>query len=112
LELGEASKDKIADVKDKILKSIGDGDFTKLQDALERKEFSKAQVEQMRELIDDEINVLLGPLQYLIFDIPFLSDVEDYIGDQLISEELEEKLRKTSTSIELDSENFENSCEK
>ena len=66
----------------------------------------------MRELIDDEINVLLGPLQYLIFDIPFLSDVEDYIGDQLISEELEEKLRKTSTSIELDSENFENSCEK
>jgi hypothetical protein len=69
-------------------------------------------VEQMRELIDDEINVLLGPLQYLIFDIPFLSDVEDYIGDQLISEELEEKLRKTSTGIELDSENFENSCEK
>lgn len=83
-----------------------------MQDALERKELSKAQVEQMRELIDDEINVLLGPLQYLIFDIPFISDVENYIGDKLIGKELEESLQRGSANIELSADNFENSCEK
>jgi len=112
LELGEASKEKIANLKNEIQKSIGDGDFTKLQDAIERDALTKEQVEQMRDLISDEIDELLGPLQYLLFDIPFVSDVEDAIGDMLIGEELEESIQQAASKIELPSDTFEYSCER
>lgn len=111
LELGEASQEKVADLKKKILDSIGNGDFSKLQDAIERNNLTEQQVAEMRDLISSEIDELLGPLQYLLFDVPFLSDLEDAAADLVISEELEQRLQNGAAEIELPAEQFENSCE-
>jgi len=111
LELGEASPEKVADLKKELLDSIGDGDFSKLPDAIERNNLTETQVAEMRDLISSEIDELLGPLQYLLFDVPFLSDLEDAAADMVISEELEQRLQNGAAEIELPAEQFENSCE-
>ena len=110
LELGSQSDELVAKVKAEIYKAIGDGDFARLQKALDDNRLTEAQIEQLRERISDEINTYLGPLQYLLFDIPGLSYLEDKLADAVIGEELE-AARKKAVEYELPEDYFENACE-
>jgi hypothetical protein len=105
------SKTALADFKNKMLEAVGDGDFAKLKDAIEREEISLAQVEKMRELVSDEINTLLGPIQHLLFEIPLWSDFENYAADKLIGAELEKEMQSWA-QIDLPEDYSANSCEK
>ena len=53
---------------------------------------------------------ILGPLEYLLFDIPLISDVENFFGDWIMGDELD-SLRKAAAELELDPDYFENACE-
>lgn len=53
---------------------------------------------------------MLGPLQYLLFDIPLISDLEDALGDAVSGEEFE-AAREKAANYELDEDIFETLCE-
>ena len=110
IELGSSSGDQIANFKEQIRKAIGEGDFGELQAMLDKGDITEEQVEQLRELISDEIDEMLGPLQYLLFDIPLISDLEDALGDVALGEEFE-AAREKAANYELDEDIFETLCE-
>lgn len=110
LELGDDSGELVDKVKTEIYEAIGDGDFTRLQKAIDDNSLTEAQIEQLRELISDEIDTMLGPLQYLLFDIPGLSYLEDKLADAVIGEELE-AVRNKAVEYDLPKDTFENFCE-
>lgn len=74
---------------------------------LDKGEITKEQVEELKERINEEIEEVLGPLQYLLFDIPLISDLEDAVGDIVVGEELE-AAREAAANYELDEDLFEN----
>ncbi len=98
------------EVLGKIMSAIGDGDFTALQKQINSNKLSEAEVKVLRDKIDEEIESMLGPLQYLLFDIPGLSYWENKLADAVIGEELE-SVRKKATEYQFPEDNFENLCE-
>ena len=110
LELGSESGDQVAKLKKELYDAIGEGDFARLQEAIDENRLTEEQIKQMRELISEQIDTMLGPLEYLLFDIPGMSDLENALADSLLGEELEEA-RKAIVDYDLPEDILENLCE-
>ena len=71
---------------------------------------TKEQIDEMREEITEQMEEILGPVQYLLVDIPGLSQLEDAAGDLVFGGSVDE-LREKAANIELSESLFENACE-
>jgi hypothetical protein len=108
IELG--SENNIGELSKQLLNAVGDGDFAKLQEQIANNTITEQDIEILRDRISDEISAFLGPLSFLLFDIPGLSYIEDKTADYILGEEVE-ALRESFANYELDGDTFENACE-
>lgn len=97
-------------IKSKLLQVLGEAPFSELQQAVEEGELSEEAVEQLRAEVEEQMLSLLGPLQWVLVDIPILSDLEDAAADWALGEELEE-VRDAVANLELPESVFEPVCE-
>ena len=110
LELGDESGKKAADMFKAIMSELGKGPFVELQEAINNKELSAAQVDALRDKLTAEMEALLGPWAWLLVDIPGLSWLENTVADWAVGDEAE-SLRSAITEFDLPEEYFENLCE-
>ena len=104
MEIGEEGKTRLLDI---LYQQFGDETFADIQTAIEDGTLTKEQIDEMREEITEQMEEILGPLQYLLVDIPGLSQLEDAAGDLVFGGSLEE-LREKAANIELNESLFEN----
>ena len=93
-----------------INQQFGDETFADIQTAIEDGTLTKEQIDEMREQITEQMEEILGPVQYLLVDIPGLSQLEDAAGDLVFGGSVDE-LREKAANIELNESLFENACE-
>jgi len=110
LELGDESGKKAADMFKGIMSELGKGPFVELQQAINNKELSVAQVDALRDKLTAEMEALLGPWAWLLVDIPGLSWLENTVADWAVGEQIE-SARSGLVEMELSSDFFENLCE-
>ncbi|AJD48640.1 hypothetical protein S7S_11140 [Isoalcanivorax pacificus W11-5] len=106
IEAGDAGRD----LTKRLMDELGGNDFADLQKALSDGEFSQEQIEEFRVLIGDQIDELLGPLEYLFFEIPLISRAENAAADWVLGEEVE-ALQEWVADVSLPTWLMENLCE-
>ncbi|WP_157619272.1 hypothetical protein [Psychromonas aquimarina] len=106
LHLGDGAGAKI----EELLYNEFGGQYAEIQKAIKEGSLTEEQLEKLREKLFDEVMAILGPLEYLLFDIPLISDIEDFFGDWIMGDELD-SLRQAAAELELDPDYFENACE-
>jgi hypothetical protein len=92
------------------MSELGKGPFVELQQAINNKELSAAQVDALRDKLIAEMEALLGPWAWLLVDIPGLSWLENTVADWAVGDE-GEILRSAIVEFDLSEEHFENLCE-
>ena len=106
IEAGDAGRD----LTKRLMEELGSNDFSDLQNVLSDGEFSQEQIEEFRVLIGDQIDELLGPLEYLFFEIRFISRAENAAADWVLGEEVE-ALQEWVADVSLPTWLMENLCE-
>ena len=106
-ELGEQSA---RELWQNMLKQFGNEEFAELKNTLDNGGLTEEQIQALRDEITDRMLEFLGNWQYLLIDVPLLSDIEDAVGDLVLGDEAE-KLRQYAAEMELNESMFENICE-
>ncbi len=108
IEAGSNAKDLFKS----LYQEFASEEFSELQAAVDSGELSEEEIERLREKITEKAEEVFGPLKYIIFRIPFISDLEDDAADYLLGEEIDE-IREFISNKELPGSDFffENVCE-
>ncbi len=93
-----------------MLEQFGNQEFAELKNALDNGGLTEEQIQALRDEITDKMLEFLGNWQYLLIDIPIVSDIEDAVGDLVLGDEAEE-LRQYAAELPINESMFENHCE-
>lgn len=80
------------------------------RELIDKKSFTQAEIDAMREKITEKMLELLGPFEYLLIDIPLLSYIEDKAGDLVLGEAADD-IQEFARELELPESFFEEFCE-
>ena len=79
-----------ASFKNRVLSEFGNGKYLQLQEAIDNNTITSAQVEALKDEIEDQVLALLGPFRILLVEIPIISDLEDAVADIILGDHIEE----------------------